>query len=71
MDRSYTAYEMAGYTAVPNPTNAVGGSFIHGLRVAGYTAVPNPTNAVGGSFIHGLRVFISKIKEYARDIGQI
>ena len=33
---------------LPNPTNAVGGSFISSLQSAGRNAVSNPTNAVGG-----------------------
>jgi hypothetical protein len=36
-------------------TNAVGGSFIHGLQTGRPRSIPNPTNAVGGSFIHGLQ----------------
>ena len=41
----------------PNPTNAVGGSFILNLQrdVDGSTAFPNPTNAVGGLFILNLQ----------------
>ena len=40
----------------PNPTNAVGGSFILSLqRKAGAAPVKNPTNAVGGLFILSVR----------------
>ena len=41
---------------LPNPTNAVGGSFIFSLqRTPAHVRVPNPTNAVGGSFIFSLQ----------------
>src|SRR2546422_5950868 len=32
VDGSYSAYKTTGITAVPNPTNAVGGWFILGLQ---------------------------------------
>ena len=51
---SYSAH-MGNWTEIPNPTNAVGGSFILSLQDgARARPVPNPTNAVGGSFILGL-----------------
>src|SRR2546426_5907365 len=35
VDRSYPAYKKTGHTPVPNPTNAVGGSFILSLQKDG------------------------------------
>ncbi len=69
VDRSYSAYTESHQRSwwivhtqptqprerrFPNPTNAVGGSFILSLHSHGNAAFPNPTNAVGGSFILSL-----------------
>jgi hypothetical protein len=55
VDRSYSAYT-GHWAGVPNPTNAVGGSFIYlAYRRTLGDGPENPTNAVGGSFILSLQ----------------
>src|SRR2546426_9763447 len=50
----HTQPTRTGTRSFPNPTNAVGGSFILSLDGRERAAPPNPTNAVGGSFILSL-----------------
>src|SRR2546422_5677354 len=51
VDRSYSAYKGTGRAPLPNPTNAVGGSFILSLQWTGGRAVPNRTDVVRGLVI--------------------
>src|SRR5712691_8159885 len=55
VDRSYSAYKR-DCGSLRNPTNAVGGLFILGLRERPPLTHPNPTNAVGGLHLIALCV---------------